>query len=236
MKKTVLLILTIIAILLLAFSAFLCFADNVKLSSMGLRMEEKISSLPYADSLRNHNALSFIKIFFDYDDLQAFIETFDAAEGFSFPMLLGSVILLSMSSVIGSIAFIAVAVLLLIAYFRRKTVFSLRASLLCAAAGSFLTVLSYTLSLVILQKIYVMASFKFSLISLYVVLAITGIYLAIVCIVSHFIKLADAAKLNITYAQVAYEEGGIKYSETLNQKKKMAAKVKKTKESPKADA
>ena len=236
MKKTVLIILTVIAILLLAFSAFLCFADNVKLSSMGLRMEEKISSLPYADDLRNPNATSFIKIFSEYEDLQAFIETFDADEGFSFPMMMGLVILLSISSVIRAIVFPVGAILLIVMFIKKKTVFSLKLALLWTAAGAFLTILPYTFSLVFLQKIYVMATFKFALMNLYIALAITGAYLVASLLISHFLKAADAPRPNVSYAQIAYEEGGIMYGETLKLREKKASKAKKAAKAPKGDA
>ena len=44
MKKTVLIAFTVIAVLLLLFSVFLCFTENVRLSSMGTKIEEKLDS------------------------------------------------------------------------------------------------------------------------------------------------------------------------------------------------
>ena len=106
MKKTILLILTAVALVLTVVSSLLCFIQNAELTSMGVKMDENLAALDYGEKLlRNPNVLSYVDIFFDSEKITPYIKNFDAEESVTFPMRLGMVAWFSIASLIGSIVF-----------------------------------------------------------------------------------------------------------------------------------
>lgn len=232
MKKTVLIAFTVIAVLLLLFSVFLCFTENVRLSSMGTKIEEKLDSLTYGDSLRTPNTFTFVGVFFNDEKLASFIEVFDAAEGFWFPMLAGAMMLLCTLSAVSCILVPAAVIFFIVLVFLKKTVLSIKIVYMAAAAGSILVITPYAISLVLLQKIYETATFKFDLINVYLVLAITVLFFIVSMIIVGKMKIADDYKVKYLYSEAAFERGGILEGQPATTKKslfgKKAKKVKNT--------
>lgn len=234
MKKNILVILTAVAIVLTIFSSILCIIPNAKLTSVGLKIDEKLAAIDFGEKLlRNPNATSYVTILADDEMLDAYIEVFDAAESFSFPMRLGMVIWFSLASLIHAIAFPIASILLFVLYFKKKSIFTLKLAHITASVGAVLTLLPFSLSLMVMQNIYETARFDFTLINPYIIIAVEAIFAIVSIVVANRLALTDKYVPGVCYSQAAYEEGGIMYgTETVKSKKLFS--LKKTAKAPKA--
>ena len=235
MKKNILVILTAVAIVLTIFSSLLCILPNAKLTSVGIKIDEKLASIDFGEKLlRDPNATSYVTIFADEEMLNAYIEVFDAAESFSFPMRLGMVIWFSLASLIHAIAFPVASILLMVLYFKKKSIFTLKLAHIVAAVGAVLTLLPFSLSLVVMQNIYETARFEFSIVNPYIIVAIEAVFAIVSFIVVSRLALTDKYVPGVCYSQAAYEEGGIMYGTEAPKSKKLLG-LKKSAKAPKAE-